>query len=113
MTPNPFAALAQPLRSRPGDPIEGAKPKPMRDKPVRKRLPAIFPHKSNPWRLSGADCEMLTRLARGEELDQIAEALNILPKTVTNRIGKAMGKAHARNRIHLVVMWDRYERGAK
>lgn len=109
---NVFASLAEPLRCRPGDALEEKPKRATQSRPYVRLRPNAFPQRPNPWRLTGADCEMLTRMANGEEVEEIAEALNIHPRTIKTRIARACQKTGALNRLHLVVMWDRFNRSA-
>ncbi len=54
-------------------------------------------------RLTGAEMDVLVRVAKGDENRQIAEALNISVKTVANRLYTIFCKLHVKNRTQAAL----------
>ncbi len=54
-------------------------------------------------RLTGAEMDVLVRVAKGEENQQIAEALDITVKTVANRLYTIFCKLHVKNRTQAAL----------
>ena len=58
---------------------------------------------SSDERLTAAEMEVLLRVAQGEDNHQIAAALNITTKTVTNRLYTIFCKLHVKNRTQAAL----------
>jgi DNA-binding CsgD family transcriptional regulator len=106
---NPFAALAEPLRCRPGDVLPEPPrlrvvrtPKPPKAKPPREPFIKPLP---NPWGLSGMQCEIMNRLVMGRTPKEIAEEFCLSFKTIEIHIMRTKSKMDARNRVHAAAMW--------
>jgi two-component system response regulator DesR len=61
---------------------------------------AAFLYGPNP--LSGRECDVLSCLAEGAEVSEIAARLFLAPGTVRNHVSSIMLKLHARNRVDAV-----------
>ncbi|WP_022681751.1 response regulator transcription factor [Sphingobium bisphenolivorans] len=53
--------------------------------------------------LTQREIEVLIRIAKGQSAKEIAQTLNIAPRTVERHIGRVRLKTRTRNRSHLVA----------
>jgi DNA-binding NarL/FixJ family response regulator len=105
---SPFAAIAQPLAIRPGDPLNARGP--MAD---GKRTRASHLPPPNPWALSWMQCEVMKLLVAGLEHKEIGREMNISDKTVSSHVERLKQKMEAGSTLQAALMWDRHFRSSE
>lgn len=107
---NPFAALAQPLASRPGTfiPRPSAVQRGRAANAVKKER--RHPKVANPWALTGTEWAAMQLLVMGKSQTSIAKAMFLSPKTICTHLLRARQKMGAETVLHAALIMDRYQR---
>jgi DNA-binding CsgD family transcriptional regulator len=109
---NPFADLARPIVSRPGDAIAPARARP--ERPAYERPePNTFPVVPNPWGLSPTEAEVIRLIVEGLTSQEIGERINRSPKTVEVHRLHIMEKMDERSTLTAAVAWVRFTMAAE
>lgn len=96
---NPFAALMQPMQSRPGD-----------SSPPRRVV--LMPHKPvNPWGLTDGQCKALDVMVKTGCFMSAAAELKRSNRTLMGHLRDARIKMQLPNATLAILQWDRYTRG--
>lgn len=110
---NPFAALAQPVLSRPGM-FPKAAPRVAAPKPAKalakRRGTADLPAVPNPWKLSPVQCEVLRQVVEGGTAKTIGASLGLSFKTVDVHFARLKEKMEVRSILQAALLWDRQQR---
>ncbi len=101
---NPFAALAEPIRSRPGDFIAAARAQKPTSTPKRDPAP------ENPWGLSLGEWETLWALTLVDGQVAVAAMLNVCVKTIECRMTSLKKKIGVGSMVRAVLLFDRFMR---
>ena len=110
---NPFAALMEPLRCRPGDVIEdiplSLEPRLMRGGPAH-RSTRPTPAVDNPWGLTPAQCEVMRLIIMGKSHLQVATVMGRSDRSIEDDLRRIRKKMRALNTIAACIVWDRHFR---
>lgn len=63
----------------------------------------------NPWGLTAAQLQVVKRISKGATAREIAESLNISPRTIESHTAAAKAKMQAKTLAQAAVLFDRWE----